>query len=162
MNKIEKIGFNTFDNTNKWFDTTKQEDLNYYTDIFSPWQTKQKLKIWREVEWNSWWWNTNIWYFTFATTWNITITWVWFKPKLVRFTFADQIGWMWSWAMTSSYQFAYDINSKSQIQTQCIYIRNSSWTAIWRAVFVSMDNDWFTINITLASTTIYVNYECFW
>jgi hypothetical protein len=102
-----------------------------------------------------------IWYFTFASTWNITITWIWFKPNLVKFTFCDQVWWMWVWAMTWTYQYAFDINSKTQIQSQCIYIRNSWWSAIWRAVFVSMNADWFTIDITLATTTIYVNYECY-
>jgi len=109
------------------------------------------------------WWKLYIWYFTFNSTWNKVITWVWFKPKLVRFTYNNSWQtWMWSWAMTETYQFAYDINGKLNIQTECIQIRDAWLTAIWRASYVSMNTDWFTINVTRASTTINVNYECYW
>lgn len=101
--------------------------------------------------------------FTFNATWNIAVTWVWFTPKLVEFHFTDQSWAYWVWKMTSTYQFAFDVGySWTQIQTECIYIRNSLWNAIWRAVYVSMDSDWFTINVTFSTwVTIYVNYTCF-
>lgn len=138
------------------------ETIKDYWKDFQYWWAIQKLRPWVEVlNKPTWWSNIKIWYFTFNATWNITITWVWFKPNLVKFTFCDQVWWMWVWAMTWTYQYAFDFNSKTQIQTQCIYIRNSWWTAIWRAVFVSMNNDWFTIDITLATTIIHVNYECY-
>jgi len=111
----------------------------------------------------NWWWNYKIGYFTFNSTWNVSITWVWFTPKLITFTYTDQTWWYWTWAMDWTSLFWYDVLwAPSQIQSECIYLRNSWWTAIWRAVFVSMDADWFTINKTLASTTIYVNYIAFW
>ena len=79
------------------------------------------------------------------------------------FTYTDQISWYWTWAMEETAVYWFDVLwVPSQITTQCIYIRNSWWTAIWRAKFVSMDNDWFTINLILASTTIYVSYIAFW
>ena len=99
-------------------------------------------------------------YFTFNSTWNITISGLWFKPKMVHFFYTDQISWYWQWAMTEDYQFAYDIIwSKTETQTECIYLRNWWWNAIWRAVRVSM-NEWgFTINVTFAPwTTVRVNY----
>jgi len=99
-------------------------------------------------------------YFTFNSTWNITISGLWFKPKMVQFFYTDQISWYWQWVMTKDYQFAYDIIwSKTEIQTECIYLRNWWWNAIWRAVRVSMDEWGFTINVTFAPwTTVRVNY----
>lgn len=126
-----------------------------------PWFWDKRLTN-TNVRLNSWWWNFKIWYFTFNSTWNISITWVWFKPKWVIFNYTNQAWVIGNWAMDWTSQYWYEDNLWTQIQTECIYIRNSWWAAIWRAVYVSMDNDWFTINATLASTTIYVNYIAFW
>ncbi len=105
-------------------------------------------------------WTYKLWYFTFNSTWNITISWMWFKPSLVQFFYTDQAWWFWQWAMTTNYQFALDILwSWTEIQTECIYLRNAWGTAIARVEKVSLDNNWFTINVTYAPwTTIRVNY----
>ena len=105
--------------------------------------------------------NTYIWQFSFTTTWNKVITWVWFIPKLVMF----QVNiWSRSWCgqMTTTAQ-----NSISYADwpstSHCVYIRDWSGTLTWRGTYVSMDTDWFTVNIDTASwTTVYVNYTCFW
>lgn len=108
----------------------------------------------------SWWVNSAIWSFSFNSTGNVSVTWLWFTPKSVQFYFCDAGGtWYGQGWMTNTAQFAFDIiNSKSQITTQCIYIRNGSGTAIGRAVYVSMDSDWFTINVTVAWATINVSW----
>lgn len=123
------------------------------------WLTNEQLipGVHYPEEKNSW---TKIWYFTFNSTWNITISWMWFKPKLVQFFYTDQISWYGQGAMTADYQFAFDVvESKSSSQSDCIYIRNAWWSVIWRAEKVSL-NDWgFTINVTFAPwTTVRVNY----
>ena len=144
-----------FDTKNEWVSEIKQDDLNYYTDMYSAWQTKQQLVIWREVKGNLSW-NTYVWYFTSNWTWIHTIT-IWFKPSLVTFTYNNVTqNWMWNWAMTSSSQFAFDYNSKTSISTQCIYCRNSWWTAVSRAIFSSMNNDWFSIDFILATENVQV------
>ena len=154
--KIKVDNWLTFDNKNEWFNEIKENELNYYTDIYSPWQTKQRLKIWREVEGNTNLWTPYVWYFTSTWTWLLSVT-TWFKPSLVTFTYNNVAqNWIWNWAMTSSSQFAFDYNSKTSISTQCIYCRNSGWTAISRAVFLSMDTDWFTIDFILATENVQV------
>lgn len=122
------------------------------------WQYKKEIN--KSLEWV--WWKFKIWYFTFNSTWNKVITWVWFKPKLVQFFYTNQSDAIWMWSMDWTSQFWYEEWLWSQIQTECIYFRNWAWTAQWRAVYVSMDDDWFTINATLASVTIFVNRIAFW
>jgi len=72
----------SFEDTNKGMEVIKQKDLDYYTDVFSPWQTKQKLKLWREVEWSAWWvkvlWYT---YGSWVLSWDVDFTWFGFTPS---------------------------------------------------------------------------------
>ncbi len=89
--------------------------------------------------------------FTFNSTGNISVTGLWFTPTLVTFSYTDNSSGMGNGAMSSTSQWAFDVNSKTNTTSQCIYIRNGAGTAIWRAVFVSMDADWFTINVTTAT-----------
>jgi hypothetical protein len=154
-----------WDNVNiKW--TVKSEivypeviDMPSYN--YGNWQNT--LDAWLALRNFSTWWKMKIWHFTITTTWNISITGVWFKPKLVKFSVCNNSNWTWIWAMESTAQFAIDLNSKSDLQSQCIYYRDAWWTVITRAVYVSMDSDWFTINVTFHSWyTTSVNYECFW
>lgn len=108
------------------------------------------------------WVNVKIWNFSFSTTWNKIITWVWFKPKLVMFSVTI---WSrsWCWQMTDTWsQNSISFNDWVWL-SECIYIRDWWWTLSWRAIYVSMDTDGFTVNVTTASwTTVYVNYTAFW
>lgn len=141
---------------NKWFNTITNKVEDYYWMIYSPWQTKKRLKIWREVERDgSSWWVPYIWNFTITWTWNISITWLWFKPSSVRFDVCDQISWSWTWVMTWTNQYALNYSVFTQITTQCIYYWNPVKA---RAVYVSMDADWFTINCTYFAANTYVNF----
>ena len=140
---------------NKGITVIDNKTPNYYDNTYYPWTTKQQLVIWKEVKGNLSW-NTYVWYFTSNWTWIHTIT-IWFKPSLVTFTYNNVTqNWMWNWAMTSSSQFAFDYNSKTSTSTQCIYCRNSWWTAVSRAIFSSMNNDWFSIDFILATENVQV------
>jgi hypothetical protein len=122
-------------------------------------QTKQKYKIGREVEWDIWWFK--VWDFTITWNWDLSITWVWFKPSLVQFQVCDQL-WTasntWIWQMTITNQNAINNTNSSQITTQCIYYWNPVKA---RAVYKSMDTDWFTITVSGFTATTYVNYIAF-
>lgn len=101
------------------------------------------------------WWGPIIWSFTLTWTGNVSITWLWFKPKLVTFAVADNSSWVWSGAMTETNQYAINNTFWTYITTQCIYYW---WPVKARAEYVSMDNDGFTINCIYHTTTTYVNY----
>ena len=73
--KIKVDNWLTFDNKNIWVNEIKEDWLNYYTDIYSPWQTKQKLVIWREVKKDSNLWTPYVWYFTSTWTWLLSVIW---------------------------------------------------------------------------------------
>jgi hypothetical protein len=105
------------------------------------------------------WWNIALWSFTITWTWNISVTWVWFTPKAIRFDVCDQSTSAWTWVMTTTSQYAINFALWTQITTQCIYY--GSWVKA-RAIYVSMDSDWFTINCTFFAATTYVNFTAFW
>lgn len=110
----------------------------------------------------TWWWQFKIWTFNITATWNISVTWIWFQPKLVKFTVWDS-SWnvwnVWIWSMTETSQQCMNIINSSHITSQCIYYWNPVKA---RAVYVSMDTDWFTINCTYFWANSYVLYECYW
>lgn len=144
--------------TNKGQSVIKAKENNYYWNQYDYWKTKRQLEIWKEVkESSNSWWIPKLWNFTNSWAWNYSVTWLGFKPSLVTFTYnnASQT-WVWSWSMSETSQFAFDYNSKTRSLTGCIYCRNWSWTAVSRAIFVSMDNDWFTINFTVATENVQV------
>lgn len=126
------------------------------------WLTEDKLIPWIHYPNPTNTTNTpKIWQFSFTTTWNINITWIWFTPKLVMFQVT-----IWSrsgcWQMTTTTQNAISYADWTTT-SYCIYIRDWWGTLSWRWTYVSMNSDWFTVNIDYASgTTVYVNYTCFW
>ena len=144
---------------NKGITVIDNKTPNYYDNTYDPWTTKQQLVIWKEVKGNlSWWWTPYLWNFIITWTWNISITWLWFKPSLVRFDVCDQASWSWTWVMTQNSQYALNYSVFTQITWQCIYY----WSPVKaRAVYVSMDNDWFTINCTYFTANTYVNYTAY-
>ena len=154
--KIKVDNWLTFDNKNEWFNEIKESELNYYTDVYSPWQTKQRLKIWREVEGGTNLWTPYVGSFTITATWNISITWIWFTPSYVRFDLVHNNGFG-SWNMTKNNQNSISLYAWAS-NTRCIDIYNNLWIIQTRAVYVSMDPDWFTINVEIAIPTLTVNF----
>lgn len=105
--------------------------------------------------------NPKMWSFTITWTWNIVITWIWFKPKLVQFTATNYSWWLWNWKMNSTSQYSFDLKTLTWNNTECIYVRDSSSNVMSRAVYVSLDSDWFTINCTYFASNTTVIYTCF-
>lgn len=131
-----------------------------YKNTNIPWFNQDRLNpLSLRVNSTAWWWNISLWSFTITWTWNISVAWVWFRPKAVRFDVCDQFTSAWTWIMTTTSQYAINFALWTQITTQCIYYGN--WVKA-RAVYVSMDNDWFTINCTFFAATTYVNFTAFW
>lgn len=142
--------------------TNLPEVTNDFWKDYEYWWPIQKLRPWIEVkESSSWWWQFKLWSFTISATGNITITWVWFKPKLVQFSYSAAT-WKWEWEMTSTEMRAYDPKTLGTLIINCIYIRDSASNVIARATYVSMDNDWFTINCSFINWTLPVYFTCFW
>lgn len=101
-------------------------------------------------------WTPVIWSLSISSLWNVNVS-LWFKPSLVTFTSICSSGW-WTWAATELSQFWMDNRSFTIIDTQCVYMRNTWWTAVHRTEFTSMDATWFTLNCILATETATVRY----
>jgi len=157
-----------FDNKNQWLNETKQEDLNYYTDMYEAGQTKQKLKIWREVEWSVG--QFYIWNFIITTTWVKTVSWVWFKPKLIKLT--SFISWTNQWSSQWYYynnqvycMYTYVIGGNSvywwaSYSSYCY--SGYSWWNVSITTSIVPTTDGFTINVLNVSWwPISIIYECY-
>ena len=135
----------SFEDTNKGMEVIKQKDLDYYTDVFSPWQTKQKLKLWREVEWSAWWgWNYYMAYGTQSTTPSITTFVVGFEPKIIKITASlNSASWNWTisiWTATSLANQAYthsymnpDYVTNSS-NSRILYLRDNTWNRVYAEI----------------------------
>lgn len=112
----------------------------------------------KEINNKWWWWKISVWSFNFNSTWELTISWIWFKPRYIQFYFSNQNDAIGNWFTDWTTSFAYESWWWTKSDTECIYLRNASSSAQWRAVIQSMNNDWFTLNITLATANIFNNY----
>jgi len=117
------------------------------------WQYKKEIK---EVAFKE----PKMWSFTITSTWTISITWIWFTPKYVKFLYYASTG-RWEWEMTSAQMRAYDPKTWWTITTDNIYIRDGGDVVIARTQYVSMDVDWFTINCSCHSANLTVYYTAF-
>lgn len=122
-----------------WFWTNKLDSRNIY-------ENNATTSSWTPV----------IWSLSISSLWNVNVS-LWFKPSLVTFTSICSSGW-WTWAATELSQFWMDNRSFTIIDTQCVYMRNTWWTAVHRTEFTSMDATWFTLNCILATETATVRY----
>ena len=168
---IKKDEWLGFEDTNKGLEVLKQKPLDYYSDVFSPWQTKQKLKIWREVEWNISGWAkcytnsftrlasewTGIW----TITWIVDSEWKPFIPKIVQ---------IYAWRNTSSTNISFWTWMNNPSTSQCI-ITTSVWTTfnfsniIWVWIDANLLNSWsweVRLNISTVYHDTYLVITCFW
>lgn len=149
----------SFEDTNKGMEVIKQKDLDYYTDVFSPWQTKQKLKLWREVEWSAWW--VKVLYFSFwawTPLWVYNFTWFWFKPS----SYIVQ-AWYASTASAITMSYASYINwavqgflayggTYAQMTTRMLAIYN--WSSNTRANHSDLLDDWIALDFIENSESV--------
>lgn len=121
----------------------------------------------------SWWWKYKLLDFTITQTWSLSITWIWFTPKIIYLYASQAVWWNEFWSYWSN---GIDINNSKCLfwwsiwwsyvtrlyfGNDIILVRNDSSLTIW--LLTSLDNDWFTLNITsYYGSTTYVKAECFW
>lgn len=164
----------SFKDTNKWLDIVSEKELNYYTDIFEPWQTKQKLRIGREVEWIVWWWKAKTLIFerpASVWTWLQSFTWFWFKPThyTIQTTrtwitttwypcFSD---WCFDWTTEIIRQVA-DWYSRILTNTIIRLFYTNQWWWKTSATHSSLDSDWITLNFDFSDEDCYLVITCFW
>ena len=106
-----------------------------------------KYTSWSTINGKRWTWNRN-------ATGNYSITWLWFKPKVIYFS--AWINWLnlwwsdWSWDDTS-YSCRYQYLNAWVMNTNTIwnlaYCYNPVWWTVSACNLVSLDSDWFTINV---------------
>ena len=155
---IKKDEWLSFEDTNKGMEVIKQKDLDYYSDVFSPWQTKQKLKLWREVEWSAWWVKflifnrlASVW------TWIQSFTWFWFTPTCYTIQ-ATRTNITTSWNPCFS-DWAYDGTTQMYRQVADWYSRALTWKVI--RVFYTNQGGWVTsaIHSSFDSDGISLNFD---
>lgn len=141
----------TFEDTNKGLDVVKQEDLNYYTDIYEPWQTKGKLRIGREVEWNVWWWEKKYCFVTLASSQSLTDN---STTKILFDTFDTNDNDMeWTNRIKITKTGYYFVSAKLTYASNSIWVRRmsiekQSWNEIIANFFTN------AVNWTLTQTII--------
>jgi hypothetical protein len=109
------------------------------------------------------WSNYKIWTWTFTTTWSLSITWLWFKPKLVEIFCNNSASWFcqWKWDWTSQFVSYFDTNNAWFSTNYIIWYRNA-WSTVAQWTLTTLDNDWFTLNISYLLTTTTYSYICYW
>ena len=137
---------------------------NYFSDVFSPWETKEQLEIGKEVK-GSIGWNYASWYgsrLSSAWIWQVTIP-VWFTPKLVKIRAVYASGeWAWSeWTYNGTWDgictYFYNQNwsyytGSSYDTTKVLYIRDWNGNTTRATLFVSGSNmylDFGTMNVNV-------------
>lgn len=143
---------------NKGLVELKENNINYYTDIYEAWQTKQKLKPWREVERQAWWSKFMI-FTRLASVW----TWIqefkgfWFKPKSYSI-FCSRNGISQNNKECYS-NGGFDWTNQAYMQMADSYNRVNTWSVLrllytnqwWGQTIAnhsSFLNDWIALNFT--------------
>ena len=163
-----------FDNQNKWVIEIKQEPLNYYTDMYEAWQTKQQLEIWREVKWNVWWWSKTLTFTRLASvgTWVQNFTWFWFTPTdyLIKawrywdvtstwYTFLCMSEWQYSAPYRQRIRPNWVFNIELWIPTTAmvsVSYTNIPWWWLTSATHSSFLSDWIALNFTSSAEDIII------
>ena len=146
--------------------TTVDETISpYFSDVFSPWETKEQLEIWLEVK------NPGLWTKTFTTVssfwlWNTKIT-CWFKPKVIQIMtiINNQASWNYvSLTDISWYTMFYYTTSGWYFivsTTNIIDIFDNLWNSTLGTI-VSIDDDWFTVNLSRNFVVTQSMITCIW
>ena len=118
---------------------------------------------------DSWWAKYYCWTFNNPwTTWNYSITWIWFTPKMITFQCVYSAeNWSMSWWETNwinsraYFHFYLSWSPYYSTSNSVLYVRNSAWTST-TAGFISFDTDWFTLIFNSVWLWVEVQYQCFW
>jgi len=155
--------------TIKWvekIDLIKPEIIQ--TPDYSYWVNQEPLDFNKLKNKPSSWWLFYTWTFTRNSwsTWNQSITWIWFKPKLLKIHWVVILlntSMCWgSTDWTNPNSISYNFNWWSLYSTyQTTLIHLDIW-AMTRWTLASFDTDWFTINWSVINSNVRVNFECFW
>lgn len=151
-------------------DNTIDESLpSYYSDVFSPWETKEQLELWKEVKWSSGWLKVKCWQTTINTTGTLSITWVGFKPKFIRFQAVDG-NFSWSHMETDSFSWyknglrmykPWGTLTFDTTNYAAELYRDSGGTYV-TVDFSSFDTDGFTINRLVVWFSATLQWTCMW
>jgi len=175
--KITQEYFNTYQNNDNGYTPTQAPVLDYYSDVFSPWQTKEKLKIGRETTDIIWlWWASLTSTLTFTSTSNTNVSWSngqVFTTDNSTYTITS-----WSTGVMSSVTYIYldTILSKTTLQTTTLasnsvwnnkFLICVAWPVVWATkkaefqAFGSKDQSTFITADNIAANTITGN-EIVW
>jgi hypothetical protein len=147
--------------------------LSKLSDVLLTWLSIWDILQWSWTKWVNWDWSL---FYTgyrenINSTWNIVITGVWFTPKIILFI----AGAYYSWEDLLSWGYYNPLTTRTNVS---LYYTNTATTHIsidisdsiyldswwWnqsRARWVSMDTDWFTINVWEYYRTFSFIYLCF-
>ena len=142
---------------------------SYYSDIYSPWETKEQLELGKEVKWSAGWFKVKCWQTTISTTGTLSITWLGFRPKFIRFQAVDwnrtwsncdidSFSWSHNWLRM--WKIAWAIQFDTTTRAAELY-RDSGGTYV-TVDFSSFDTDWFTINRLTVWFSATLQWTCMW
>jgi len=115
---------------------------------------------------SSWWIKVKTWQVWVNSTWSLSVSWIWFTPKLVKFY---AVGWksmslMETDWITPSWIRMYnssDITRYTHTNRAAeLYDETSDLYAL--SDFSFLDSDWFTINTTTLWFSYILRYTCIW
>lgn len=147
---------------------------SYYSDVYSPWETKEQLRIWFEVEWSVW--NSEV----YVLQQNITTTTsIKINKKITNWVkITAYVNWNWNgftqsiynkstWYATwisIAYTWAYvpwvtDLNDNTQV----LRLFQFDSSNVIRARIENITWSWFDLNFYMVNYTWYVTVilECF-
>jgi hypothetical protein len=153
--------------------TTKQDTLVSWTNV----KTINSTSI-------LWSWDISIptlqvkiWTWTITTSGTLSVTWVWFTPKLVEINCFATNGWaywwpqwaftysMWKWTPTAQYFYRNAWTNAWLVNwywTGNILNIQVNWTNLIVWSITNFNSDWFDLNITTYSTPWEFTYACYW
>lgn len=138
----------------------------YFTDVFSPGETKEQLRIGKEVKAIATTSSIFAWSVTYTTTGVKTVSWVWFTPRLIKIHACLATGSISEWvyfngAETCNYYFtgwwAWDASGNVWYSSYLDSAGNLTYTTT-----VTPTTDWFTINVfSVTWGAVTIIYECY-
>lgn len=165
MTKIEEVKVETIESTSQpkgveKIETIYPEVIEIPTYDYGNSQNTLDYNIALRNKPTNWWLTIQMWSFTITATWSIAITWVWFKPTYVTFSYSAST-WKGEWEMTETQMKSYDPRTLTTVTTDNVYIRDWADAVIARTQYVSMDDDWFTLNCSFRTANLTVYYTAF-